>query len=201
MHEVQCESSVLTHWEPQRQGEAVVARERLGEPWHQTPQVCLQTGCQSQRLWLSSPKQHWTTWWQEIGKGKEEEKEMGEASWGESRELRKDKREKGQRWKQKNKIKVNATESMEQSHVSFLYLCATVCLHTCFICFLYVCVYLPLVFHTSSQFTLWSTKCVHVHECAYICVLFFYQYVHVLKHHLAHGRIENNRWSKQMIDS
>lgn len=66
--------SVSTHWELQRQGEGVGAHERLGGPSHRTPQVCLQTGRQSQRLWLSSPEPHWTAWWGESGKRQEGER-------------------------------------------------------------------------------------------------------------------------------
>lgn len=67
-------------------------------------------------------------------------------------------KKKWQRWKQKT-IKVKATESKEQSHVSSLYLCMCTFVCNCvltymfYMCFLYVCVYLTLFFHTSSQFT------------------------------------------------
>lgn len=75
-------SSILTHWELLRQGEGVVARERLEGPWRQTPQVCLQTGRQSQRLWLSSPGPHWTTWKGERVGAKEREEVKGEGGRG-----------------------------------------------------------------------------------------------------------------------
>lgn len=58
---------MFTHWELRRQGEGDGGHERLGGPWRQSPQVCLQTVRWSQRLWWSSPEPHWTTWRRQSG--------------------------------------------------------------------------------------------------------------------------------------
>lgn len=146
---------VFTHWELQRQGEGVVARERLGGPWRQTLQVCLQTDHQNLHLWLSSPEPHWTTWrWEREIKYRESEAEACKRRSSNGNVMK----------TEQKKINAKESESNEQSRESslFLSLCSRTCLCKCvwFMCvlFTYVYAYLPLVFHTSSQFTLKSHR-------------------------------------------